>query len=434
MSKKLFSNKEIKILNENPNAKAVSSKSITYSDEFKRIFVAENKNGKLPRQIFEENGFDVEIIGITRINRAANRWRTSYNDSGVLGLRDTRKGNSGRPTNKELTLEEKNAKLEAQIQLLKAENELLKKPRHAGKGDEGNRVKVPAEQKFRLIRSVIEKFKFKNMISFLCKISGVSRSGYYNYFSFRASERRTQFENKDSKIKENILKAIKFKKRKKGARQIKMTLQKRFNIVYNLKRIRRIMKKYKIICPIRKANPYKKMLKATQEHSVLPNLLNRNFKQGTPGKALLTDITYLYYGNGHKAYLSTILDSSTNEILAYNVSNRLTLDLAIDTLLKLKRNRRTLLAEGAFIHSDQGSHYTSPTFQKHVKKLGLKQSMSRRGNCWDNALQESFFGHFKDEANIKQCNTLEELKKEIRNYMSYYNNYRYQWNLKKMSP
>ena len=127
MSKKFFSNKEIKILMENPNVKAVSSKSITYSDEFKRIFVAENKNGKLPRQIFEENGFDVEIIGIIRINRAANRWRTSYNDSGVLGLRDTRKANSGRPTNKELTLEEKNAKLEAQIQLLKAENELLKK-------------------------------------------------------------------------------------------------------------------------------------------------------------------------------------------------------------------------------------------------------------------------------------------------------------------
>jgi len=272
------------------------------------------------------------------------------------------------------------------------------------------------------------------MISFLCKISGVSRSGYYNYFSFVASERRLQRENLDTKVKENILKAIKFKNRKKGARQIKMTLQRQLKIVYNLKRIRRIMKKYKIICPIRKANPYKMMLKATQEHSVLPNLLNRNFKQGIPGKVLLTDITYLYYGKGQKAYLSTILDSSTNEILAYNVSNRLTLDLATDTLFKLRKNNRVLLAEGAFIHSDQGSHYTSPTFQKHVKKLGLKQSMSRRGNCWDNALQESFFGHFKDEANIKQCNTLDELKKEIRNYMKYYNYFRYQWKLKKMSP
>lgn len=132
--------------------------------------------------------------------------------------------------------------------------------------------------------------------------------------------------------------------------------------------------------------------------------------------------------------MSTIKDSSTNEILAYNVSNRLTLDLATDTLLKLKKNKRVKFANGAFIHSDQGSHYTSPTFQKHVKKLGLGQSMSRRGNCWDNAPQESFFGHFKDEAYIKQCNSLEELKREIKNYMTYYNNFRYQWNLKKMTP
>jgi putative transposase len=141
-------------------------------------------------------------------------------------------------------------------------------------------------------------------------------------------------------------------------------------------------------------------LKATQEHSVLPNLLNREFKQGIPGKVLLTDITYLYYEKGQKAYLSTIKDSSTNEILAYNVS----VDLATDTLVKLKNNRRVKFAEGAFIHSDQGAHYTSPTFQKHVKKLGLEQSMSSRGNFWDNAPQESFFGHFKDESYIKPCN------------------------------
>ena len=127
------------------------------------------------------------------------------------------------------------------------------------------------------------------------------------------------------------------------------------------------MSKYKIVCPFRRANPYKKMLKATQEHSVLPNLLKREFKQEIPGKILLTDITYLYYGGGKKAYLSTIKDSSTNEILTYNVSNRLTMDLATDTLIKLKKNKRVKFANGAFIHSDQGSHYTSPTFQKHIK-------------------------------------------------------------------
>jgi hypothetical protein len=127
MSKKHFTETEIDILSNNQYVKSVSTKGVTYTDEFKRIFIAENENGKLPRHIFEENGFDIEVIGIVRVQRAASRWRTAYNKSGVLGLRDTRKENSGRPTKKEFSLEEKNARLEAQIQLLRAENELLKK-------------------------------------------------------------------------------------------------------------------------------------------------------------------------------------------------------------------------------------------------------------------------------------------------------------------
>lgn len=272
------------------------------------------------------------------------------------------------------------------------------------------------------------------MVNYLCKIAEVSRSGYYNYFSSKSHNSRSQRNNKDELLRDNILKAYNFKDRKKGARQIKMTLEGQFDIVYNLKRIRRVMKKYGIVCPIRKANPYKRMIKATKEHTVLPNILKRNFKQEIPGKVLLTDITYLFYGKGKKAYLSTIKDGSTNEILAYNISDSLTLDIAIDTLYKLKNNRKIKLDKDAFIHSDQGVHYTSPRFQKLVKKYKLGQSMSRRGNCWDNAPQESFFGHFKDEAYIKQCETFEELKKEIKKYLIYYNNYRYQWNLKKMTP
>jgi transposase InsO family protein len=274
----------------------------------------------------------------------------------------------------------------------------------------------------------------KNIVSYLCDVAGVSRSGYYNYFSTKSQERRRQKDEQDEIVKEIILKAFHFKGRKKGARQIKMTLAGQFNIKYNLKRIRRIMNKYAIICPIRKANPYRRMMKATQEHRVVPNLLKRQFKQEVPGKVLLTDITYLFYGKGQKAYLSTIKDSSTNEIVAYHVSDRITMDLATDTLLKLKKNRNFRKAEDALIHSDQGVHYTHPDFQKLVNKLGLRQSMSRRGNCWDNAPQESFFGHFKDEATIKPCTSLDELKREIKQYMIYYNNYRYQWNLNKMTP
>lgn len=272
------------------------------------------------------------------------------------------------------------------------------------------------------------------MVSYLCEMTGVSRSGYYNFYSKQASEQRKQKEKKDEAVRDIVLKAFKFKNRKKGARQIKMTLAGQFNVVYNLKRIRRIMKKYNIICPIRRANPYKRIMKATQEHKVVPNLLNRQFKQEIPYKVLFTDITYLFYGKGKKAYLSTIKDGSTNEILAYQVSDRITLDIATDTLKNLKKNKKIKLAKGAFIHSDQGGHYTSPVYQKMVKKCKLGQSMSRRGNCWDNAPQESFFGHFKDETFIKPCETLEELKREIRDYMTYYNYYRYQWDLKRMTP
>lgn len=272
------------------------------------------------------------------------------------------------------------------------------------------------------------------MVSYLCKIASVSRSGYYNYFSPKSQKEREKREKKDLELRENILKAFHFKRRSKGARQIYMTLEGQYHIIYNLKRIRRIMKKYNIECRIRRAKPYRKIAKATQEHSVVPNLLKREFKQKEPGKVLLTDITYLYYSKGQKAYLSTILDGSTNEVLAYNVSRNIKLELVTDTLEKLKKNRRVKLAKGAFIHSDQGAHYTSPKYQEQVKKLNLGQSMSRRGNCWDNAPQESFFGHLKDETNIKKCRSLEKVKKEIKSYMTHYNSTRYQWDLEKMTP
>lgn len=109
------------------------------------------------------------------------------------------------------------------------------------------------------------------MVSYLCKVIIVSRSGYYNYFSISVQEQRKQKSDRDEILKKTILKALRFRNRKKGARQIKMTLAGQFQVVYNLKRIRRIMKKYEIVCPVRKANPYKRMLKATKEHRIVPN-------------------------------------------------------------------------------------------------------------------------------------------------------------------
>ena len=108
--------------------------------------------------------------------------------------------------------------------------------------------------------------------------------------------------------------------------------------------------------------------KATREHTVVPNLLKRNFKQHVPGKVLLTDITYMPFSNSKMAYLSTIKDASTNEILSYHLSERISLDIATTTINKLVKKHKSLLHQDAFIHSDQGCHYTSPIFQRLLKK------------------------------------------------------------------
>lgn len=270
------------------------------------------------------------------------------------------------------------------------------------------------------------------MTSYLCNCIGVSKSGYYNYFS--NENKRMKKEKKDLEDFKWIMKAYKFKKRKKGSRQIKMVLDNEFDIHFNLKKIQRLMRKFGLKCPIRKSNPYRRMMKATQEHSTCENLVNRIFKTGIPFHVLLTDITYLFYGNNKKCYLSTIKDAETNEILAYYISENITLDMSIETVKLLHRKKTVTLSETVVIHSDQGAHYTSPKFHNLLKKYNIQQSMSRKGNCWDNAPQESYFGHMKDELNLDTCFTFRDVCNEIKDYIEYYNNFRYQWNLKKMTP
>lgn len=430
MSKILFSKEAIINLKNNNYVKSVSEKGITYTDEFKTLFIAEYSSGKLCSQIFKDAGFDIEILGKERIYSASKRWRRAYKKLGELGLRDTRKINSGRPLKHELTQEELLAKKDAEIAYLKAEVELLKKIELQERQVKNN--KLSSGIVFILIQNIIEKYNFNGMIQHLCETAGVSRSGYYNFL--KTKSKRIQREEKDIELRDIILKAYNHRGYKKGSRSIKMVLEQEFNLIFNRKRIQRIMRKYDIKCPIRKANPHRRMMKATREHTVVPNLLNREFKQDLSGKVLLTDITYLPYGTNQMAYLSTIKDASTNEILSYHLSKRLTLDIATETIEKLIRHNKHLLHSDAFIHSDQGVHYTSPKFQKLLKKYKLGQSMSRRGNCWDNAPQESFFGHMKDEIDYKGCDTFDELQSMIDEYMNYYNNYRYQWGLKKLTP
>ncbi|MGL5383383.1 MAG: IS3 family transposase [Culicoidibacterales bacterium] len=431
MSKQIFSKQEIAILEKNPNVVRVSEKSITYSTDFKSNFIDEYERGKLPREIFEAYGFDVQMIGKIRIEQAAYRWRTAYEKNGFLGLVDSRHSQSGR-TKTPTTPEEVIAQQQAKIDLLEGQIELLKKFDKIERRLLSQSLKLQKNNSFALIQQTIEKHNLKGMTRYLCQLMNVSRSGYYAFLA--AAPIREAYRQAELQTKTLILKIFKRRGYLKGSRSIKMILENEFNICLSRKKICKIMNKYDIVCPHRKANPYKRIAKATKEHRVVPNSLARNFKQDIPGKVLLTDITYVPYNGNCMAYLSTIKDGATNEILAYHVSDRITLAIATDTIHKLKANKRITLHPDAFIHSDQGSHYTSPNYQKLLKASGLGQSMSRRGNCWDNAPMESFFGHFKDEVDYKAAKTLQELKHKIDHYMVYYNNYRYQWNLKKMAP
>ena len=432
MSKVTFSAKEIKALEKNPNIQRVSERAITYTDSFKNKFMDEYLVGKLPRQIFSENGFDVDLIGIKRIEQSAHRWKKAYEKNGLIGLTDSRKTGSGRPLIRELTPSEVIERQEARIKLLEGQVELLKKLEVTERRLLNSRESLDPSRVYQLIYETINQNHFKRMTKYFCDLLGVSRSGYYSYL--KAFDSRKAREQLDLEAKKIILKAFNRRGYKKGARSIKMILENEYTLILSRKKIQRIMNKYGIVCPHRRPNPYKKIAKATKEHQVVPNKLNREFKQGVPGKVLLTDITYLPYNGNCMAYLSTIKDASTNELLAYHISNRITLDIATRTIHKLMNNKKVTLHPEAFIHSDQGSHYTSPKYQKLLKKYSLGQSMSRRGNCWDNAPQESFFGHLKDDVDYKSARTLEELKAKINHYMVYYNNYRYQWNLKKMTP
>lgn len=432
MSKITFTTKEIKTLQKNPNVQRISERSITYTDTFKNKFMDEYLAGKLPRKIFSENGFDIEVIGLKRIEQSAHRWKKAYIKNGLIGLTDTRKTNSGRPLKRELTPAEVIERQEARIKLLEGQVDLLKKLEATERRLLNARKSLEPSKVFQLIFETVEQNQFKRMTKYFCDLLEVSRSGYYSYL--KESSNREAREQLDLNAKEIILKAFNCRGYKKGSRSIKMILENDHNVIFSRKKIQRIMRKYDIVCPHRRPNPYKRIAKATKEHTVVPNKLNREFKQGVPGKVLLTDITYLPYNGSSMAYLSTVKDACTNELLAYHVSDRITLDIATKTIQKLVNNKKISLHQDAFIHSDQGSHYTSPIFQKLLKKHGLGQSMSRRGNCWDNAPQESFFGHLKDDVDYRSAKSLTELKAKINHYMVYYNNYRYQWDLKKMTP
>ena len=187
------------------------------------------------------------------------------------------------------------------------------------------------------------------------------------------------------------------------------------------------MGKYGLRVKIRRKNPYKTIMKKTADHRIFANRLDRAFGQTTPHRFFCTDITYLPFNNRF-VYLSVVKDIATGEIIAWHLLPHITMELVLATIDQMKQY------QNALIHSDQGFHYTNPEYIEKIKMLGMVQSMSRKGNCIDNAPIESFFGHLKDDVDCKNCRTFEEIHQLIENYIKYYNNERAQWDKNKMTP
>lgn len=286
--------------------------------------------------------------------------------------------------------------------------------------------------KFEIIYETLNQKDNALSVAMLCDIAGVSRSGYYRWV--KAEEKRKEKEEQDRSDFGIILEAYAHRGYDKGARGIYMTLlHQNPPVVMNIKKIRRLMKKYGLICTIRKANPYRRMAKAIKTNNVADNLVKREFTAYGARAVLLTDITYIPFA-GSFCYLSTILDAYTKQILSYVLSESLEVDFVLETVNQMVEKHGVSLKTETMIHSDQGCHYTSCSFIQLVKDKGLRQSMSRKGNCWDNAPQESFFGHMKDEIDLSGCEAFIQVKSIIDDWMEYYNNERYQWQLAKLSP
>ena len=267
---------------------------------------------------------------------------------------------------------------------------------------------------------IIELLNTQYSLKILCKIANVSVSGFYSW--------KKRIVNNNNKEIENLISKIFFEyKGRIGIRRIKMELERKYNQIVNKKKIQRIKQKLGLKTQIRrKRNNYQGYLRS-QKWCIADNILNRQFRQNSANRAYSTDVTYLIAKNS-RYYLSVIKDLCTKEIVAYNVSDKHDLALILGTLEQMPKQNN------AIMHSDRGGLYTSFQYIQKLKKLNLIRSMSRSGNCLDNAPIESFFGHLKDEIEYKECETLDEIRAKIDEYMYYYNNNRYQWGLNKMTP
>lgn len=251
----------------------------------------------------------------------------------------------------------------------------------------------------------------------------LSRSGFYAYL-------KRKNVNRDQSIKELIHSIFKKYEGKYGYRQIQMFLLKDYGVLANHKKVLRLMQEMGLRSRIRRKRRH--VHESTTGSRVAENLLHRNFQAGKPNQKWVTDVTQ-YRVQDKWIYLSAIKDLYNNEIVAYHMSLRNDNELVLQTFRKAFENEKNVT--GLIVHSDQGFQYTSYAYHDMLPKVGAQISMSRRGNCYDNASMESFFSHLKTEALYPyDIRSLDEAQRRIEEFIHFYNNNRPQRKLNKLTP
>jgi len=263
---------------------------------------------------------------------------------------------------------------------------------------------------------IIWRYKNKYSVSAMCRFFEVSRSGYYDFM------KKIDQPDKDTSLAEQITLCQERCGKTYGYRRIHIWLGKR-GIHRNPKTVLRVMKKYNLLSEIRRHRRWKKMGEHAHKYE---NLLNRNFSADRPNSKWVTDISYIHTGEG-VLYLSMIRDLFDNSIVAYKMGTEQTVNLVLDTIrLAVKKEKKEIAAE-LQLHSDQGLQYTSHGYFTLTQEYGITPSMSRRGNCYDNAMAENFFSILKSEC-VSRCklDTLDKARSFIDQYIHFYNHERIQ--------
>ena len=277
------------------------------------------------------------------------------------------------------------------------------------------------------IKEVHEKHHYP--ISSLCKISNVSKSGYFKWLKHQ----KTYNDIRNEKIA-NIIEKIHSDYPDKGYRRIRDDLYRYYNINVNDKRILRICRVLQIKSTIKYKNNGCTIQNQHPTYTT-ENILNRNFKADAPDEKWLTDVSeFHYYVNGekHSLYLSAILDLYDRRIVAYTIGDSNNTELVYNMFdFAVKNNPKA----HPIFHSDRGYQYTNRTFHSKLVAAGMTQSMSRIARCIDNGPMEGFWGIIKRERYYgKKFNSRKELVDMIENYINYYNNSRLQRKLGVLTP